>query len=188
MNKKIEELGITTSGRDIGSRRSENTERTEIKMAQNTHKKNQKQTKKEIQINQCSLSNNKGDGRGASEGCDSAAANAECTLSQNHVTLLPRLAKHAGRIKTSPRESKRRRGGRGRTGQAKRRSENYECRVLSDRRDPTEPMYWRSNRFSPDPTYYSTPLPGGLEHSSSTQTVRMYCQVDQAGTRGQVRT
>lgn len=108
MNKKIEELGITTSGGDIGSRRSENTERTEIKMAQNTHKKKQKQTKKEIQINQCSLSNNKGDGRGASEGCDSAAANAECTLSQNHVTLLPRLAKHAGRIKTSPRESKRR--------------------------------------------------------------------------------
>lgn len=102
MNEKIEELGITTSGGDIGSSRPENTERTEITKAQKT----QRQTKKER--NQCSLSNYKGDGRGAREGCDSAAANAGCTLSQNHVTLLPRLAKHAGRIKTSPRERKRR--------------------------------------------------------------------------------
>lgn len=46
----------------------------------------------------------------ASEGCNSATANAGCTRSQNHVHLLPRLAKHAGRIKTLPGESKRREG------------------------------------------------------------------------------
>ena len=41
----------------------------------------------------------------------------------------------------------------------------------------TEPTYWRSNGFSSDPTYYSTPLPEHMEAWSTAtllmQTVRM---------------
>lgn len=46
MNEKTEELGVTSGG-DIGSRRPENTERTEIKKAQKTQKqKNKTEAKK----------------------------------------------------------------------------------------------------------------------------------------------
>lgn len=70
------------------------------------------------------------------EGYDAATANAGCTLSKNHVHLLPSLAKHAGRIRTSPEQRK----GRGRVGQSveqkeglPKRIETYESRAVSDR-------------------------------------------------------
>lgn len=107
MNEKIEELGVTSGG-DIGSRRPENTERTEIKKAQKTQKQNRSKKNKIIQINHSVL-------------CQTTREMAKVLVkaaallllmhdapSQNHVHLLPRLAKHAGRITRSPGESKRR--------------------------------------------------------------------------------
>lgn len=103
------------------------------------------------------------------EGYDAATANAGCTLSKNHVHLLPSLAKHAGRIRTSPEQRK----GRGRVGQSVEqqeglRIETYESRAVSDRRNPA------SHGFSIDPTYYSTSLPEHAEAwSTATLLIRM---------------
>lgn len=92
MNEKIEELGITTSGGDIGRRRPENTERTEIKKTQKTQKQNrsQKENTDKSQNVLCQTT------REVLEEDATLSPLMQDAPSQNHVHLLPRPAKHAG--------------------------------------------------------------------------------------------